>query len=217
MLRRALQLFLIGLLAAGAFFFPHAGQFLVVEDPFSHADLAVVLSGDPVARSLAARDLYQQGKVDRILVMLEPLPPAAEELMRLGLFDPELPPLPERILLASGVPKAKITVLPALTPAQGTMDEAVNVRRALVTRKHHPASLVIVTSKSATRRARFIFRRIFQKESVQVLACPSSYDPFTPERWWTTPKNALRVVEEYQKFFGNLILVPMRVHKETST
>ncbi len=216
-MRKILRLGVIALLAALALFFPHAGQFLVVEDSFTHADLAVVLSGDPAARALAARDLYQRGKVDRILVIAEPPPPAAEELVRLGLFDPELPSLPERILLASGVPKAAVAVLPALTLAEGTMDEAVKVRAYCAGRKRGPATLVIVTSKSATRRARFIFRQTFHGENVQVFAYPtSSYDPFTPERWWATPKNALRVAEEYQKFLGNLILVPIRLHKQAS-
>ncbi len=215
-MRKALQLGFIALLVALALFVPHAGQFLVVEDSFPHADLAVVLSGDPTARALAARDLYQRGKVDRILVISEPPPPAAAELVRLGLFDPELPSLQERILLASGVPKAAIAALPALTSAEGTMDEAVKVRAYCAGKKRGPATLVIVTSKSATRRARFIFRQTFQKENVQVFAYPSSYDPFTPERWWATPKNALRVAEEYQKFLGNLVLLQIRLHKENS-
>ncbi len=96
------------------------------------------------------------------------------------------------------------------------MDEAVKVRAYCAGRKNPPATLVIVTSKSATRRARFIFRQTFRKENVRIFACPSSYDPFTPERWWATPKNALRVAEEYQKFLGNLVLVPIRLHKENS-
>jgi len=206
----------VGLLIALALFFPHAGQFLIVEDQFPHADVAVVLSGDVVARTLAARDLYQKGKVDWILVISEPPPPAADELVRLGLLNPELPSLSERILVASGVPKTQIAFLPALTPAQGTMDEAVNVRKYLLHAKKRPAGLVLVTAKSATRRARFIFRQTFQKEGIRVFAYPSAYDPFTPDRWWATPKNALRVVEEYQKFLANLILAPIRLHREAS-
>ena len=93
----------VGMAAAGLFF-PHAGTFLVASDPITHAEIGLVLSGDPIARSLAARDLYHQGRVDRILVIPEPPNLLDGELVKLGLLDPHLPPWSQRVLVASGVP-----------------------------------------------------------------------------------------------------------------
>src|SRR3989338_8856555 len=108
---RSLQtLCLLGLVAV-AVCFPRAGRFLVVEDPFDHAEIGLVLSGGAATRALGARELYRQQRIGSILIIPEPEGPVFEELVRLGLEDPDHP-LAERILPASGVPQAKIEVLP---------------------------------------------------------------------------------------------------------
>ncbi len=191
---------LIGLVAvAAAVGAPKAGRALVVEDRFDHADTAIVLSGSPVVRSLAAAQLYRAGRVAEILVIPEPPEPGREKLIALGLLDAAQAPISARILRASGVPAAKIRFLPA--PVDGTINEARQVRAFLAGR--YPAKLVIVTSKFAARRARFIFRRLFAAQHVEVLAYPSPDDPFEPDRWWTQPRTALTVVTEYQKLVSN--------------
>jgi uncharacterized SAM-binding protein YcdF (DUF218 family) len=188
------------LAAAAAWAVPRAGAFLIVQDAFDRAEVALVLSGGPVARTLAARDLYRQGRVSRIAIIPEPPDPAGEELVKLGLVDPAHP-FSERILTASGVPQDRIAFLPR--PAEGTIDEA-RLSRAFF-QGRWPRTLVLITSKSATRRARFIFRRVCRNEPVAILAHPTPYDPFEPRRWWTHPRHALHVVMEYQKFFINAL------------
>ncbi len=195
----ALSLFAVSGLLAGGFFFPRAGEFLVVEDRFTHGETALMLSGDPVHRALAVRDLYRQGKIDRILIIPEPPDPVEGELARLGLLDPKLPPWSERILVASGVPRANIAFLPE--PADGTLREALLVRKSL--KGKPPKSLVLVTSKFASRRARFIFRHLLKHEKVTVFVYPNPHDPSVADRWWSQPRNALHVVVEYQKFLTN--------------
>lgn len=180
-------------------FVPQAGRFLVTEDRITHAELALVLSGDPIRRSLAARDLYRQGLVDAILVIPEPPDPLEPELVKLGVLEPNLPPWSERILVASGVPRAKLSFLP--TPADGVITEALQVRRFLQGR--FPATLVVITSKFASRRAGVVFRHVLKRDPVTVLCYPSPYDPFIPDRWWSHPRNALVVVMEYQKCVVN--------------
>ena len=205
------------LLAVGVaigFCFPRAGAFLVVNDSFTHADLAVVLSGLPTARTFGASDLYRQGKVDQVLVIPEP-PNKIEgegvsdqikaQLVALKLVDPALPQWAQRILVATGVPKKKIIMLPRF--ADGTMTEARLVRNFL--ERHPPHSLVLVTSKSASRRARFIFRHVFAGTPVAILSSPTPYDPFEATRWWAQPRNALTVVMEYEKLLTNAITLTL--------
>ena len=191
--------------ALGAWAFQRAGAFLVVEDAFRHAELAVVLSGDVIRRPLAARDLYRQGRIDRILVVPEPPDPTDQELIRLGLRDPGAPPISQRILLASGVPREKIAYLPE--PAEGTIVEARRVKAFLTA--DPPSSLVIVTSKFPARRARLIFRRVLRGTVGEVFCYPSPYDPFQPARWWSKPRDALYVVLEYQKLLANLLTLAL--------
>ena len=197
----------IGVVALGLFV-PHAGEFLIVEDRFAHADVAVVLAGLPTSRALAVRDLYRQGRVDEILILPEPAnkiegeavsDQVNEELVRLKLVNPNRPQWALRILLATGIPKERITVLPL--PADGTISEGPLVRAVL--RDRSLKSLVVITSKSASRRARFIFRQSFRKTPVQVFSYPTPYDPFQSHRWWTHPRNALTVVTEYEKLLLN--------------
>lgn len=180
-------------------FFPLAGRFIVAEDEFTHADTAVVLSGAPISRALAARDLYLQRRVGEVLVIPEPADPLEDQLVGLGIVEPNSPPLSERILVASGVPRDKIVFLPE--PADGTIAEAYRVRKFLEHRP--PRRLVVVTSKFASRRACFIFRHVL--EHVEILCFPTPYDQFNPEQWWSQPRNALYVVMEYQKFLVNVI------------
>lgn len=189
----------------GSFLFLQAGNFLVVEDRFPYAQMAVVLSGAPVPRTLAVRDLYTQGKVGEILVIPEPKGLADEELVKLGLLDPTLAPISERILIASSVPKSKIHFLPG--PVDGTVAEARQVHRFL--RGRVPKSLALVTSKYASRRSRTIFRHLFRKEKTAVFSFPTPYDPFQPDRWWSQPRSALNVAMEYSKFLVNWFMLSL--------
>ena len=199
----------VGLLLVGVTAFPAAGRFLIAEDDFAHADTALVLSGGPTPRALAARDLYRAGRVDRVLIIPDPPGPADEELVKLGLKDPNATQISERILMASGVPKSQIAFLPH--PVDGTIREAQAVREYLHGRV--PESLVVITSKPASRRARFIFRRMLGNRSVRILSYPGRYDAFQADRWWTQPRNALLVVMEYQKFLANAMT--LLVHPST--
>ncbi len=176
------------------------GRFLVASDAFAEADVAIVLSGGPTLRVLAARDLYRAGRVHRIVIIPEPPddPAIDRELIKLGLRDPSAPPQAERILLASGIPRTAFEFLSE--PIDGTVNEARRVKRFLETR---PAQrIAVVTSKFASRRACLIFRRVLAGR--EVYCAPSPYDSFDPRGSWRQPRNALAVVMEYQKLAANL-------------
>lgn len=194
--------------AVATMFFRLAGHFIVAEDSFAHAEVGLILSGDPVRRALGARDLYRQGRVERILVIPEPPNQVAGELIKLGLMDPKLPPLSMQILVASGVPRERITFLPE--PADGTIVEAFRVRRFL--NGQFPSRLVVITSKFASRRACFIFRWVLYQ--VEIFCSPTAYDPFESNRWWQQPRNALSVVVEYQKFLASAFVLAFRPYSE---
>lgn len=196
-----LALVVVVLMVLGGVAVAAGGRFLVASDTFAAADIAVVLSGGQTPRTLAARDLYRDGRVRHIVIIPEPPndPLLEKELLALRLIDPTLPPIGERILVASGVPRSAFEFL--AEPADGTINEARLVKRFLAGR---PARRVaVVTSKFASRRACLIFRRML--EGREVYCAPTPYDPFEPRGWWRQPRNALYVVMEYQKLAANLV------------
>ena len=194
--------------------FLQAGHWLIDDDTVEQADVAVVLSGDPVRRSLAARDLYKQGRVRRILVIPEPGDPIEKELEALGLRHPGQPQWSEQVLLASGVPKSQVAFLPQ--PVDGVINEAVQVRQFLkdgtAGEDSLPRSLAVITSKFASRRSCWAFERIFASDSVQINCHPTPYDGFQAERWWAKPRNALMVTMEYQKLVVNAVSLLLNRH-----
>jgi uncharacterized SAM-binding protein YcdF (DUF218 family) len=175
------------------------GRFLLREDTVDASDLAVVLSGEPPSRALAARDLYRKGLVRRVLIVPEGTrwTELQQELLPLGLFGPKRPPLSERILIASGVPRSAIMFLPE--PVDGTVMEARRVRAFLANKD--VGRLVIITSKFASRRACFIFRRVLSP--AQVLCSPTPYDTFEPATWWRDSRSVSHVTTEYLKLVVN--------------
>ena len=185
--------------AAGALAFMNAGRFLVAQDAFEHADMAVVLSGKPIERSLAARDLFRQGKIDRILIIPEPPRAVDTELVSLGLVNAGEPQWSERILAASGVPQDRFSFM--ISAANGTLEEAELVRKFAAGRP--PFALVLITSPASSRRARFIFRRVLDPKQVTVYSYPASSDAFDAQRWWADPRSMLAVVTEYEKMLAN--------------
>lgn len=201
--RVALSAIALLILLLVAVVLPRAGRFLVADEPSPAGDVAVVLSGEPVSRVLGARDLYRKGRVRRVLIVPEPPPDVAvqRELTILGLLDPQLPPISERILVASGVPKSDIAFLGE--PADGTAAEARRVRRSLAGRPDR--RIVVVTSKFASRRACYVFRRVLRDR--EVVCAPTPYDPFDPAGWWSRPRDALYVLMEYQKFLATTVML----------
>lgn len=178
----------------------YAGEFLVRRDAFTTADVAVVLSGEPMTRTLAARDLHRERRVPRIVIIPEaPLAGAVQrELAALELIARQ-PPVSVRILLASGVPPSAFLVLPE--PIDGTIAEARRIRRLV---DAEPSTrIVVITAKSASRRACFIFGHVLRGR--EIICAPTPYDSFEPRTWWRQPRDALNVVVEYQKLIANAL------------
>ncbi len=215
--RRLIVVLVVAMLLASGLFIPHAGSWLVVADPVTHAEVAVVLSGLPTSRAFAARDLYRQGLVEEIWVIPEPVQKIEgemvrqevfEELVHHGLIEPTREQWAQRILVAMGIPQDKVVMLPK--PAHGTINEAHWVREAFHDRL--PTRLVIITSKSASRRARYIFQTVFKHDEIDILSYPTPYDSFEAQRWWSNPRNALTVVTEYEKLLINMLTLARDQH-----
>jgi uncharacterized SAM-binding protein YcdF (DUF218 family) len=181
--------------ALGLFVVSSAGRWLIVADPLpAAADAIVVMAGSVPDRSLEAADLYRSGLAPRVVVTRERLGQAGSMLHAHGIRLPEGDDLTRAVLAGLGVPDAAIVALRRRT--RNTMTEARTIARWAC--RHRVRELVVVSSRTHTRRARMILRQSLGP-SVHLTMRPSRYDPFTADRWWRVASSAKQVLSEYEK------------------
>jgi uncharacterized SAM-binding protein YcdF (DUF218 family) len=170
------------------------GGFLIVRDPPAPAGAIVVLAGSLPDRILEAVDLYQAQLAPRIILTREAALPGIDVLRARGGSLPE--PYEENVRIAQqlGVPAVAISVLPE--PVGSTLEEEQELVRYL--RGQRIESILLVTSKAHTRRARLTFRTL-AAGALRIAVCPSPYDPFEADNWWKRRGLVRRVVTEYGK------------------
>ena len=174
-------------------------QLWIVEDPLDKADAIIVLSDDNffADRATRAAELFRQGLAPVIVASGRRLRPSATiaELM-------------EHDLIERGVPKDRI--VRAVHDADGTQEEAEALRRVVQQKKWR--SLIVVTSNYHTRRARYIFGKIFAPE-VAIRVASARDGDFDPDRWWEKRKS----VKELTREFAGMIVALWELRGESET
>jgi uncharacterized SAM-binding protein YcdF (DUF218 family) len=173
------------------------GAALVVQDPVAPADAIVVLSGSIPDRILHAVDLYKAGLAPTVVLTREVELPGLAELRDRGISIPERYELNRSIALQLGVPpEALVTVEQR---AGSTIAEVAALLPEL--RRRNVRSILLVTSKTHTRRAAMIFHTLSGGD-IAVRVSPTPYDPFSPDDWWTRREITRRVLTEYGKWLS---------------
>jgi len=159
-----------------------AGESWVVEDPLSRADAIIVLSDDNfyADRATHAADLYRHGMAPIVVASGRRLRPNA------GIAE-----LMEHDLIERGVPKDKI--LRVSHNAENTREEAQAMAQQALERKWR--SVIVVTSNYHTRRARYIFLRVFPSQTLVRVSGAHDGD-FDPDHWWQTRKSLKEFTRE---------------------
>jgi uncharacterized SAM-binding protein YcdF (DUF218 family) len=152
-----------------------AGESWVVEDPLQQSDALLLLGDDNffADRATRASELYRQKLAPVVVASGRRLRPSA------GVAE-----LMEHDLIERGVPKDRIIRFPQ--DADNTREEAQALRALVVEKNWH--SVIVVTSNYHTRRARYIFERIFP-DSVAVRVASARDGGFDPEHWWENRKS----------------------------
>ncbi len=160
-----------------------AAEAWVVEDPLDKADALIILGDDNFYADRATRgaQLFREGKASVVVASGRRLRPNAgtAELMEHDLFE-------------RGVPKDRIVRF--VHDADGTLEEAQALTRLVRERKWH--SVIVVTSNFHTRRARYIFQRVFPLD-VEVRIASARDGDFDPEHWWEKRKSLKELTEEF--------------------
>jgi uncharacterized SAM-binding protein YcdF (DUF218 family) len=162
----------------------------IIEDPLGKAEALVVLSDDNfyADRATRAAELLREGKAPLIVASGRRLRPNA------GIAE-----LMEHDLVERGVPKEKIVRLPH--DADSTKEEAEAVLKFAKEKKWR--SVIVVTSNYHTRRARYIFRRVFP-QGIEISVASARDGDFDPQHWWEKRKSLKALTRE---FAGMLVAV----------
>jgi uncharacterized SAM-binding protein YcdF (DUF218 family) len=149
-----------------------AGNWWIVQDPIEHADAIVVLGDDNYGGERAARaaELFRAGWAPQVV--------ASGRMMRTYAGVAELI---QHDLQSDGVPTAAVIRFDQHADSTRTEAEAL---RGLAAQRHW-RRILVVTSNYHTRRARYIFRKVFPSDvSIEVASAPDS--EYNPDRWWHT-------------------------------
>lgn len=162
------------------------GEGWVIEDPLERSDALIILSDDNfyADRATRAADLYRHGLAPEVVASGRRLRPFAG-IAELMVHD----------LLERGVPKDKIEAFPQ--DADNTREEAQALAQLVARKKWR--SVIVVTSNYHTRRARYIFHRVFPA-TIRVRIASAPDGDFDPEQWWQHRKSIKRLTTEMAGF-----------------
>jgi len=185
-------LLFLALLCLGIYLARHplmrlAGGWLVVEDTLEKSDAIILLSDDNfyADRATRAAELYRQNLASTVVASGIRLRPYAgiSELMTHDLIE-------------RGVPKERIVPFPQ--DADNTREEA-EALKSLVAQKGWK-SVIIVTSNYHTRRASYIFRKVFPSDIKIAMASARDAD-FDPSNWYEHRRAVKRFEHEVLGLF----------------
>jgi uncharacterized SAM-binding protein YcdF (DUF218 family) len=188
----ALVLLLLLLALAHPFWLSLIGRFLIVREPLQRADALVPLAGN-VERVEYAAELFEQGFAESFVATNMPhkTPGVRESYSELVAREASW----------HGVPASAI--VQATTVVSTTYQEALVVRD--LAQQHEWQSLLVVTSPSHTRRARYIFRDVFHNTGIRIHMRAVADHWYTPDSWWRRQDGLRATWTEYLKFVMYLI------------
>ncbi len=165
------------------------GRVLVVEDSLDSADIIVVLLGSGEGRIIEAVDIYQQGYAPQI-VMVEAEGGGSTFY--------------KQSAIERGIPGDNVLILEA--GAISTQEEASRIQDYIKNRGDIN-SVILVTSKSHSRRAKIIFSRTLGR-GIDIISRPTTYESFNPEAWWHDEEETRQVLFEYLKLINVFFRLP---------
>jgi uncharacterized SAM-binding protein YcdF (DUF218 family) len=189
--RYAIAAIIVLIVGVGAVLaFRNAGRWLIRQDPLSHADVILVLSGSMPYRAEEAAKVQNAGYAPEIW-LTHPVSPA-EELQSMGIHFVSDEDYDKEVLLHDGVPADAIRVLP-----QEIVDTEQELQEARGEMKREGKStIIIVTSLEHTRRVKALWPRL-AGPNLRAIVRGSPEDPFDADHWWRNTRDSLFVLREY--------------------
>ena len=168
------------------------GRWLIVSDTLAPARAIAVMRGGYPFRAIEAAVIYGQGWAPEIWLTRTCADAAGEALRRLGIRAGTEDDMNRKLLVERlGVPADAVRLL--LGTVTSTTDEVKPVADEL--RNVGGGAVIIVTSKSHTRRVRATWRAVVGERPAAIVRYASD-DPFHADRWWRYTPEALSVTRE---------------------
>ena len=164
-----------------------AGTWLIYAEPAAQADAIVVLAGNSARRLTYGQMLLDRGEAPLIVI-------SNEQVFTHGMRTTWLD-LHTAGIAAPDLPDDRLVVLDD-PPPESTLDEAHRVADLLAARGAHSA--LLVTDAFHSRRAFLLFRAAFAHRGLTVRSVPAD-DALDLDHWWTHPRSARAVAEEWIK------------------
>jgi uncharacterized SAM-binding protein YcdF (DUF218 family) len=172
------------------------GHLIVVDESPGRADAVVVLNTgiEYYPRLIQAADLYRRGLAAHVLINGNRKSETLRQLEYQG-FQRCCPWYADSISMLAmfGVPEAKIMRI-SIEDAYDTVSEAAAVGQELLKRQW--TSVLITTSKYHTRRARFIWEKMY-KDRLTIYMVAAQNDPYDPNNWWKDGRQIRWLLAEY--------------------
>ncbi len=172
------------------------GDMIVVSDRPSSSDAAVVLNTgmEYYPRLIQAADLYTRGLAASVVINGNRKTDTLRNLEKKG-FKRCCPWYADSVAILTmlGVPEGKIIRI-SNEDAYDTVSEARMVGRELIERNWK--TVIITTSKFHSRRAKFIWQRLYDKQ-LAITVVSAETDPYDPDNWWKDGRQIRWVLAEY--------------------
>jgi len=190
------------------------GDALIVEEKLGSADILFLLNGEESTRSFRAAALYHAGLAQSVVIASEESISRSSSCRKCTTTRTS-----ETFLREFGVPASSIVEVQTPGGVKSTFDEA-NVCFAYVRRLPAIRKIIVVTSEFHSRRARWVFCRVFSGSPVQILVAATPNRRYSERTWWQRRDGQLGVAREYLKFayylcrYGMLPPPPLRKNVE---
>ena len=190
MFRLVKWLIILGIIIGLYFFYPNIlkaiGNYLIVSDKLEKCDAILVLAGDngEGERVKEGAKLFKEG-YGKYLVL---------NGNEIG-WNTYAADIMEKQALSLKVPHSAI--IPVRIDGNSTIEEAKTNRNIFV--KKNFRSFILVSSSYHTRRAKWIFSKVFSETDIKIFAHPSKDSEYNPDKWWKERISAKHVFYEYTK------------------
>jgi len=180
-------LIVLQLLLCRQFWLTQLGSLLIYEDKIEPADAILVLGGGAKERVLEGIELVKQKYADRILFTGENAVPLLGKPTNWAIEAQEL-------AVSLGLRQDQtITIL----DSQSTRDDALLSREICI--KDHFRSLIVVSEPYHTRRAHFVFNKVYRGSGIKITIYPVQNSWYKRDTWWKYKKGFWNTNVEYQK------------------
>jgi uncharacterized SAM-binding protein YcdF (DUF218 family) len=181
-------------------FYPMGALLYKNDHPKDGADAIWLLMGGVEVRPQGAAKAHLAKVSDRIIFIT----PEMNAVEVQGLIPSEQS-LTLNILKSYGVDDSKISVISDFGRVSSTAEEAVAMKKFLMSLSQKPARLVVVTSWPHSARAAWTIDKALTDSDIKIEMLPIDAIPYDKSNWWKTERGLLFVFEEYIKWARYLL------------